>query len=185
LVSLTLPKTASNICVCLSVKKPSMEPVDEALMREALAEADSARDAGEVPVGAIVVLGGEIIARGHNAVIRTNDPSAHAEIVALRQAAQAIGNYRLTGATLYSTIEPCAMCAGALVHARIARLVYGARDPKAGAVETYFGICTTDFLNHRVIVEGGILEDECSRVLQSFFRDRRDANQHAERCESG
>ena len=162
-----------------------MEPDDEALMREALAEADFARDAGEVPVGAIVVLGGKIIGRGRNAVIGTHDPSAHAEIVALRQAARALANYRLTGATLYSTIEPCAMCAGALVHGRIERLVYGAKDSKAGAIETHFRICTTDFLNHRVRVEGGILEDECSRVLQSFFRDRRNAHQHAERCESG
>ena len=158
--------------------------MDEAFMREALAEADAARKAGEVPVGAIVILDDKIIARGRNAVIASSDPTAHAEIVALREAAKAIGNYRLNGAVLYSTIEPCAMCAGALVHARISRLVYGARDPKAGAVETHFGICTTDFLNHRVSVEGGILEDECSRVLQSFFRDRR-SSQRAERCESG
>jgi tRNA(adenine34) deaminase len=153
-------------------------------MREALAEADSACKAGEVPVGAIIVFDGKIIARGRNAVIASGDPTAHAEIVSLREAAKAIGNYRLNGAVLYSTIEPCAMCAGALVHTRIARLVYGARDPKAGAVETHFGICKTDFLNHQVIVEGGILEDECSRVLQSFFRDRR-SSQRAERCESG
>ena len=153
-------------------------------MREALAEADSACKSGEVPVGAIIVLDGNIVARGRNAVIASGDPTAHAEIIALREAAKAVGNYRLNGAVLYSTIEPCAMCAGALVHARIARLVYGARDPKAGAVETHFGICTTDFLNHQVIVEGGILEDECSRVLQSFFRDRR-SSQRAERCESG
>ena len=162
-----------------------MELVDQLFMREALAEANSARDAGEVPVGAIVVLAGKIMGRGCNAVIGSKDPTAHAEIVALRLAAQAIGNYRLNGATLYSTIEPCAMCAGALVHARIARLVYGARDLKAGAVESHLGICTTDFLNHRVSVEGGILEDECSRVLQSFFRERRSAHQPAERCESG
>lgn len=158
--------------------------MDEAFMREALAEADAARKAGEVPVGAIIILDDKIIARGRNAVIASSDPTAHAEIVALREAAKAIGNYRLNGAALYSTIEPCAMCAGALVHARIARLVYGARDPKAGAVETHFGVCTTDFLNHQVSVEGGILEDECSRVLQSFFRDRR-SSQRAERCESG
>src|SRR4029077_12518162 len=101
-----------------------------------------------------------------NAMIRSSDPTAHAEIVALRGAALAVGNYRLTGATLYSTIEPCSMCAGALVHARIARLVYGAKDPKAGAVDTHFRICTSDFLNHQVSVEGGILEDECRRVLQ-------------------
>lgn len=147
--------------------------IDEEFMREALFEADAAGEAGEVPVGAIVVLDGSVIGRGRNAVIKTSDPTAHAEIVALREAAQNVGNYRLPGATMYSTIEPCAMCAGALVHARTARLVYGAPDPKAGAVETHLGICSTDFLNHRVSVEGGILEDECRRMLQSFFRKRR------------
>lgn len=164
---------------------PKVEPLDEELMREALAEAERAREDGEVPVGAIVVLGTDVIGRGRNAVIRMSDPTAHAEIVALRNAASTVGNYRLNGATLYSTIEPCAMCAGALVHARIKRLVYGAKDQKAGAVETHFGICTTDFLNHQIIVEGGILEGECRRVLQSFFRDRRNSQEHAERCESG
>ena len=142
-------------------------------MREALFEAHAANEGDEVPVGAIVVVDGSVIGRGRNAVIKTGDPTAHAEIVALREAAQNVGNYRLPGATMYSTIEPCAMCAGALVHARIARLVYGAPDPKAGAVDTHLGICSTDFLNHRVSVEGGILEDECRRVLQSFFRKRR------------
>jgi tRNA(adenine34) deaminase len=162
-----------------------MATSDEEFMREALAEAEAARDDGEVPVVAVVTRDGIVIARGRNAVIGKSDPTAHAEIVAIRDAARAAGNYRLTGATLYSTIEPCAMCAGALVHARVDRLVYGAKDPKAGAVETHFGICTTDFLNHQVSVEGGILEDECRRVLQSFFRDRRNTRQHAERCESG
>jgi tRNA(adenine34) deaminase len=152
-----------------------MQPNDEVFMREALTEAESAREDGEVPVGAVVVLGGEVIARGRNAVIKSSDPTAHAEVVALREAARAVGNYRLSGATVYSTIEPCAMCAGALVHARIAKLVYGARDSKAGAVDTHFGICTTEFLNHQMSVEGGILEDECRRVLQSFFRERRNA----------
>lgn len=150
-----------------------MLPSDEDFMREALTEADAAREDGEVPVGAIIVLGGYVMARGRNAMIGANDPTAHAEIVALRKAASAIGNYRLIGATMYSTIEPCAMCAGALVHARIERLVYGADDEKAGAVESHFGICNADFLNHQVSVEGGILEGECRRVLQSFFRDRR------------
>jgi len=148
---------------------------DEQFMREALAEAERAREDGEVPVGAVVVVDANIIGRGRNAVIKANDPTAHAEVNALREAAQNIGNYRLIGATMYSTLEPCAMCAGALVHARIARLVYGANDPKAGAVSTHFGICTTDFLNHQVSVEGGMLEDECQRVLQSFFRERRNA----------
>ena len=157
---------------------------DEQFMRVALVEADAAGKDGEVPVGAIVVLDGNIVGRGRNRVIGSSDPTAHAEVVALRDAALAIGNYRLAGLTVYSTIEPCAMCAGAMVHARVARLVYGAPDPKAGAVVTHFGICSTDFLNHKVIVEGGILEDDCRRMLQSFFRERRDI-QRAERCESG
>lgn len=150
-----------------------LQSIDEDFMREALAEAEAAREDGEVPVGALIVLGGIVLARGRNAMIGANDPTAHAEIVALRRAASAIANYRLVGATMYSTIEPCAMCAGALVHARIERLVFGANDPKAGAVETHFAICNSDFLNHQVSVESGILEGECRRVLQSFFRDRR------------
>jgi len=157
----------------LSSPKPIMDNADEQFMHEALAEAEAARDAAEVPVGAIVVLAGEVIGRGRNAVIATSDPTAHAEIVALRDAAAKLGNYRLTGSTIYSTIEPCAMCAGALVHARVARLVYGAKDPKAGAVETHFGICAAEFLNHQVSVEGGILESDCRRMLQSFFLERR------------
>ncbi|HKS39722.1 MAG TPA: tRNA adenosine(34) deaminase TadA [Blastocatellia bacterium] len=162
-----------------------MESHDEEFMRQAIAEAEAARENGEVPIGAIIVIDGEVKGRGRNAVIRASDPTAHAEIVALRDAAGSIENYRLTGATLYSTIEPCAMCAGAIVHARIARLVYGARDEKAGAVDTHFGICATDFLNHRVMVEGGILEAECREMIQSFFRRKRKVNSHAERCESG
>jgi tRNA(adenine34) deaminase len=150
-----------------------MNSSDEEFMRLALVHAEAARSSGEVPVGAIVVLRGEVTGRGRNAVIGSSDPSAHAEIVALRDAASSLGNYRLPGATLYSTIEPCVMCAGAIVHARIERLVFGARDPKAGAVETFFQICSTDFLNHRVIVEGGILEAECRAMIQSFFREKR------------
>jgi tRNA(adenine34) deaminase len=150
-----------------------MEPHDEHFMREAIAEAEAAMRDGEVPVGAIVFIDGAIRGRGRNQVIGDSDPTAHAEVMAMREAARAIGNYRLTGATLYSTIEPCAMCAGAILHARIERLVYGARDMKAGAVDTHFRICTTDFLNHRVEVEGGVLEDECREVIQSFFRERR------------
>jgi tRNA(adenine34) deaminase len=162
-----------------------MQPRDEEFMLKAIAEADAAREDGEVPVGAIVVLDGEIKGRGRNAVILSCDPTAHAEIIALRDAARATGNYRLTGATLYSTIEPCAMCAGAIVHARLGRLVYGAPDPKAGAIDTHFGICSADFLNHRVAVEGRILEQECRAMIQSFFREKRKANTGAERCESG
>ncbi|MEW6209466.1 MAG: tRNA adenosine(34) deaminase TadA [Acidobacteriota bacterium] len=161
-----------------------MSEGDLPFMREAIEEARLAEQEGEVPVGAIVVFEARIIGRGHNRVIQSSDPTAHAEIVALREAAIAVSNYRLTGATLYSTIEPCAMCAGAIVHARIQRLVYGASDPRAGAVETYFQICTTDFLNHRVAIEKGFLEEDCRQMLQSFFRQRR-RDQSAERCESG
>jgi tRNA(adenine34) deaminase len=150
-----------------------MRSADDEFMRLALGEAEAARQSGEVPVGAIVVFDGKVIGQGRNMVIGSSDPTAHAEIVALREAASALNNYRLTGATLYSTIEPCAMCAGAIVHARIERLVYGAVDPKAGAVETFFQICSTDFLNHRLIVEGGILEAECRAMIQSFFREKR------------
>ena len=150
-----------------------MASADEEFIRLALAEAEAARLQGEVPVGAIVVFDGAVIGRGRNAVIGSSDPTAHAEILALRDAARAVNNYRLTGATLYSTIEPCAMCAGAIVHARIERLVFGASDPKAGAVETFFQICSTDFLNHRVVVEGGILEAESRAMIQSFFREKR------------
>ena len=162
-----------------------MELADEEFMLEALAEAEIARQEGEVPVGAVVVLDGGIRGRGHNRVIGDKDPTAHAEIMALRAAARSVSNYRLTGATLYTTIEPCAMCAGALVHARIARLVYGARDEKAGAVESHFGICTAEFLNHQITVESGILEQSCRSVIQSFFREKRMTDDIAERCESG
>ncbi len=162
-----------------------MRATDEEFMRQALAEAEAARLEGEVPVGAVVVVDGKIRGRGHNAVITASDPTAHAEVMALREAAKAAGNYRLTGAVLYSTIEPCAMCAGAIVHSRIERLVYGTADPKAGAVETHFGICTTDFLNHKVEVESGILESDCRAMIQSFFSDRRKADSSVERCESG
>jgi tRNA(adenine34) deaminase len=165
----------ANIRLCLLPRIRAMGSSDEEFMREALAEAAAASGAGEVPIGAIVLVNGEIKGRGRNRVIDASDPTAHAEIVALREAAQAIGNYRLTGATMYSTIEPCAMCAGALIHARIGRLVYGAKDERAGAVTTHFGICTTDFLNHRVKVEGGILEAECREMIQSFFRGKRRA----------
>ena len=147
---------------------------DEEYMREALAEAALAEAEGEVPVGALVVLDGRVLGRGHNRVIQKNDPTAHAEVEALRVAAKAIGNYRLVGADLYSTIEPCAMCSGALVHARIQRLIYGAADEKAGAVDSHLGICSTDFLNHRVTIEKGILEEECRFRVQSFFRKKRE-----------
>ncbi|HEV8484724.1 MAG TPA: tRNA adenosine(34) deaminase TadA [Blastocatellia bacterium] len=162
-----------------------MRATDEEFMRQALAEAEAARLEGEVPVGAVVVIDGKIRGRGHNAVITRTDPTAHAEVMALREAAKSAGNYRLTDAVLYSTIEPCAMCAGAIIHSRIKRLVYGTADPKAGAVDTHFGICTTDFLNHKVEVESGILESDCRAMIQSFFLDRRKADSSVERCESG
>ncbi len=147
---------------------------DEEYMREALAEAAQAADEDEVPVGAIVVVNGEIKGRGHNRVIQLHDPTAHAEILAIREAAQAIANYRLNDATLYSTIEPCAMCAGAIIHARISKLIYGATDEKAGAVATHFQICTTNFLNHRTEIVGAMLEPECREMIQSFFRRKRE-----------
>jgi len=142
-------------------------------MQAALAEARSAAAAGEVPIGAVAVRDGQIIARGQNSVIRTNDPTAHAEIVALRAAAQAIGNYRLNGVTLCVTLEPCAMCAGALIHARIDRLVYAAPDPKAGAAGSVLEVLNHQRLNHQMQVEQGILAEESAELLRSFFRERR------------
>ena len=148
---------------------------DEEYMQEALAEAAQAEAAGEVPVGAVLLIEGEIKGRGHNLVISNSDPTAHAEIIAIRDAARQVENYRLTGSTLYTTIEPCSMCAGAIVHARIGRLVFGARDPRAGAVVSHFEVCTTEFLNHRVILEEGVLESECRSMIQCFFRDKRES----------
>jgi tRNA(adenine34) deaminase len=143
-------------------------------MQLAIAEARAAEDAGEVPVGAIVVsAAGEIIGRGNNQVLRTNDPTAHAEIVAMRDAGRALGNYRLTGCTLYATLEPCAMCAGAILHARIARLVFATRDPKAGACGSVVAVMNHPALNHRVDVVEGVLANECSTLLTTFFRARR------------
>lgn len=142
-------------------------------MQRALAEAEAAEDAGEVPVGAVIVKGGELIATGQNRNLRDHDPSAHAEIVALRAAGQVLGNHRLEGCEMYVIIEPCAMCAGALVHARLARLIYGARDPKAGAVESAMNVLNHPRLNHKMEVVGGVLEAECSLLLRDFFRLRR------------
>jgi tRNA(adenine34) deaminase len=146
----------------------------ETYMREALALGEVARAAGEVPVGAIVVSGGRIIGRGHNCPIGAMDPTAHAEINALRAAARAVGNYRLPGASLYVTVEPCTMCAGALVHARIAMLVYGAPEPRAGAAGSSIDVLANPGLNHRVAVQGGVLQAECAALVQAFFRARRD-----------
>jgi tRNA(adenine34) deaminase len=143
-------------------------------MRAALSEAVRAREAGEVPIGAVVVRDGQLLGAGFNQPISGVDPTAHAEIVALRAAARAVGNYRLTGATLYVTVEPCLMCVGALVHARIALLVYGAPEPKAGAVVSSTRAHELPSLNHRVEVLGGVLEEECRALIQAFFRDRRE-----------
>ena len=146
-------------------------------MQAALAEARLAAEAGEVPIGAVVVRegahGAEIVARGQNRVLRDLDPTAHAEIVALRTAAAAIGNYRLMGCTLYVTLEPCAMCAGAMIHARMDRLVFAAADPKAGAVGSVLAVLNHPQLNHQMQVEQGILVDESAELLRSFFRERR------------
>jgi tRNA(adenine34) deaminase len=147
----------------------------EPFMREALLEAVRASAMGEVPVGAVVVIDGRIVGRGCNRPISSCDPTAHAEIVALRDAARAIGNYRLVGATLYVILEPCLMCAGALVHARVGTLVFGAREPKAGAVVSTQQVLQHTALNHRVEVVEGVLEDECRAIVQSFFRERRSA----------
>ena len=142
-------------------------------MREALSEARKANAAGEVPIGAVMVARGEIIARGQNSVIRTSDPTAHAEIVALRQAARTFGNYRLSGTVLFVTLEPCAMCSGALIHARVDRLVYGAPDPKAGACGSVLSVINHPQLNHEMQVQQGVMGEQSAELLRSFFRDRR------------
>lgn len=142
-------------------------------MRAALALASEAERRGEVPVGAVVVLDDVVIGEGFNQPIGTHDPTAHAEIVAMRDAAQRIGNYRLPGATLYVTIEPCQMCVGAMVHARIARVVYGASEPKAGAIESVMCAHEHPALNHRLEATGGVLAEECRAAIQSFFQERR------------
>jgi len=145
-------------------------------MRYALNRAIEAGERGEVPVGAIVVLDGEVIAEGFNQPIATSDPTAHAEIVAIRRAAALLGNYRLTDASLYVTIEPCQMCVGAMIHARIARLIYGAQEPKAGAIESAMRAHEHSSLNHRIEVTGGVLAEESRRLMQAFFQERRQAS---------
>jgi tRNA(adenine34) deaminase len=150
-----------------------MEENDQKYMQRALDEAREAERAGEVPVGAVVALDGQEIASGSNRTLRDCDPTAHAEIVALRAAARAVGNHRLLGATLYVTIEPCAMCAGAIVQARLTRLVYGADDPKGGAVRTVFAVLNDPRLNHSLEITPGVRAEECAALLQSFFAGRR------------
>lgn len=146
---------------------------DERWMQRAIDEARAAERSGEVPVGAVVVRGGELIGTGQNRNLRDNDPSAHAEIVALRAAGIALGNHRLEHCEIYVTIEPCAMCASAMIHARLKRLIYGAKDPKAGAVESVIQVLNHPKLNHSMEVTGGVLEEECSSMLREFFQARR------------
>ncbi|PHV11852.1 tRNA adenosine(34) deaminase TadA [Chitinimonas sp. BJB300] len=153
------------------------EPAD--FMRLALAEADKARAAGEVPVGAVLVHHGKVIATGSNAPISLHDPSAHAEMLALRAAAAILGNYRLPGCELYITLEPCAMCAGAIMHARLAKVVFAARDPKTGAAGSVLDLFSLPKLNHHTVVEGGLLAVEASQQLRDFFATRREATKQA------
>ena len=150
-----------------------MSEQDVYFMRVALEEARRAEAEGEVPVGAVVVLGDEIVGRGRNRNVSDHDPTAHAEIVALRQAAQKLANYRLTGCALYVTVEPCAMCAGAAVLARIERLVYGCDDPKAGAVRSLFRLTGDARLNHQVVITSGVLGEECAACVREFFQKKR------------
>jgi tRNA(adenine34) deaminase len=145
-------------------------------MREALGLAGEAARAGEVPVGAVVVIGGEIVGRGFNRPLSSHDPTAHAEVVAIRDAASRMGNYRLTGAALYVTVEPCLMCVGALVHARIETLIYGAPEPKAGAIDSTQRAHEHPALNHRMTVISGVLASESKALMQEFFRERRAAS---------
>jgi tRNA(adenine34) deaminase len=155
------------------VKNAAETALDERWMRQALDAAREAQTRGEVPVGTCVVSEGKLLSVAGNRTRTDCDPTAHAEIVALRDASRIVGNYRLTGVVIYSTIEPCAMCAGALIQARVRRLVYGASDERAGAVESRFRICDTDFLNHRIEIVSGVLEDECRAIMQEFFKNRR------------
>ena len=148
---------------------------DQYWIGRALEEANKAASAGEVPVGAVLVRGGELLACGYNGPIDARDPTAHAEIVALRRGAAAVGNYRLPGSTLYVTLEPCAMCIGALVHARVQRLVFGASDPKSGAAGSVIDLAAAPVHNHRLEVVGGVMGERCGDVLRAFFRARRGA----------
>ena len=150
-----------------------MTDIDTPYMQAALAQAEEAALAGEVPVGAVVVKDGVIVGRGRNAPITQHDPSAHAEIQAIRDAARNLGNYRLVGCTLYVTLEPCAMCCGAMQHARIARVVYGASDPKTGACGSVVDLMAEARLNHHAVVEGGVLAEQCGQRLSQFFAERR------------
>ncbi len=155
---------------------------DQTFMRLALELAERAKAAGEVPVGAVVVRDGEVIARGYNQPIGLHDPTAHAEIAALRAAADALGNYRLPGCTLYVTLEPCVMCAGAMMHARLSRVVFGASDPKTGACGSVLNLFAEQKLNHHTEVTGGVLAGECGTMLSAFFAERRSLARNAKQA---
>jgi len=159
-----------------SGKNDHVKDLDSRYMREALRQARRGYREGEVPVGAVIVYKGEVVARAHNRPIHLNDPSAHAEILVLRRAGRKLGNYRLPGCTLYVTIEPCAMCVGAIVQARIQRLVVGAMDPKAGACGSVLAVLNDRNLNHHVVFDSGILQPDCAAILRQFFRERRETN---------
>ena len=156
-----------------SLFEAAQKELDEHWMRQALAAAREAQAGGEVPIGTCIVSENKLLAVSGNRTRTDCDPTAHAEIVALREAAKNVGNYRLADVEVYSTIEPCAMCAGALIQARVKRLIYGAPDERAGAVISRFRICDTDFLNHRIEISAGVLEDECRALMQEFFKTRR------------
>jgi tRNA(adenine34) deaminase len=159
------------------LSEPPADSSDELWMQEALASAQRALEIGEVPIGAVIVRNGQLIARGWNRNLADHDPTAHAEIVALRSAGALLGNHRLGECDLFATIEPCAMCAGALLHARIRRLVYGADDPKAGAVRSVMSLLDHPQLNHQVEVRSGVLAGRCAEIVQTFFRERREASE--------
>ena len=175
-----LPRRQIAACGCgvrgevLHPAPRSLAIMDETFMAQALAEARRAGSEGEVPIGAVVVVDGKVAGRGRNARERLRDPTAHAEILALQEASRALGRWRLTGATVYATLEPCPMCAGALVNARVDRLVYGVPDPKAGAVDTLFDLARDARLNHRLQVSSGVLGEDCGELLRAFFRKRRE-----------
>ncbi len=142
-------------------------------MREALSEARKAEAEGEVPIGAVILINGKIVGRGHNSSIRSHDPTAHAEILALRHGSRSMRNYRLPGSVMVVTIEPCVMCVGAMIQARVETVVYGAADPKAGAIDTHFNLANAPLLNHKIEVISGVLEEECGAALRAFFEARR------------
>jgi tRNA(adenine34) deaminase len=166
-------RLARRFPACYDCFLPSAGTADDDFMRAALELGREARRRGEVPVGAVVTIDGAVIGRGFNQPIGSSDPTAHAEIVALREAARQTGNYRLTGASLYVTIEPCQMCVGAMVHARIARVIYGTREPKAGAIDSAMRAHEHASLNHRMEATGGVLEPDCRELIQEFFADKR------------